>query len=162
MRKEILITLLLILLLGACGKKEPEPEPTSPLPAPSSPLSQPPASPLQAPTSQPPAAAPTPMPLLTLVEPIGIGATIVRGSGPAGVPIRLHDVGLTGLLLGEGVIGQDGTFSIQLLDPLEAGQRVGLALGDLEGTPFKRHHFVDQAIIDLPVIGLLFADVTVE
>jgi len=163
MRKEFIIVLLVALLLVACGEDEATPEASSPLSEPaSSPLAEP-SSPIAPPaTESAPGPTATAMPALTLNQPLNAGMDVVTGSGPVGLPVRLYDVGLTGEELGSVVIGQQGTFSIQLLSPLQSGQRVGLALGDLEGTPFKRQDFVNQAIIDLPVIGLLFADVTVQ
>jgi len=159
MKKEFIIILLLALLLAAC--QEDKPEASSPLAEPSSsPLAEP-SSPIAPPTTEP-AVAPTDMPKLTLDQPLNAGMDMVTGSGPAGLPIRLYDVGITGEELGSVVIGQQGTFSIQLLSPLRSGQRIGLALGDLQGTPFKRQDFTNQALIDLPIIGLLFADVTVQ
>jgi hypothetical protein len=161
MKKEFIIILLLALLLAACG--EDKPEASSPLAEPSSsPLAEPSSPIVPAATKPAVAPAPTDMPKLTLDQPLNAGMDMVTGSGPAGLPIRLYDVGITGEELGSVVIGQQGTFSIQLLSPLRSGQRVGLALGDLQGTTFKRQDFTNQALIDLPIIGLLFADVTVQ
>jgi len=71
-------------------------------------------------------------------------------------------VGKTGNHLGSGTIDEDGQFCIDLETELQAGQRVGLAIGELEGTRFTRDELKELAIINLPVIGLLFDDVTVE
>lgn len=105
---------------------------------------------------------PTRLPELGLNEPIYAEDTEVSGFGPPGLPIRLYDVGLTGGELGRGRIGEDGTFAVRLETPLRIGQRVGLALGNLEGTTYSYEALRGQAIINLPVIGLLFADAAVQ
>lgn len=87
---------------------------------------------------------------------------MVTGTGLPSLPIRLYEVDMTGKQLANGVIDEQGTFSIQLLTPLKAGQRVGLVLGDLKGTSFRREQVKQYALIDLPIIGLLFDDAPVE
>jgi hypothetical protein len=148
MRRNFTFLLMIIfeVLLISCSSKTGE-----------SPLATPGGSPLegQSPVS-------TPLPAIVFNEPIRAGDTQVSGSGPPSLPIRLYDVGLTGDELGSGVIGKDGTFKVKLASPLRAGQRVGLALGDMTGTDFSYDALKEQAIINLPVIGLLFADVEVQ
>lgn len=144
-----LFMMIIGVLLVSCGSRAGE----SPLPTPGF------ASPLGGQGSSP---VPTPLPAITLDEPIHARDTQVSGSGPPGLPIRLYDVGLTGDELGSGVVGNDGTFAVRLTNPLHAGQRVGLALGDMEGASFSYDALRKQAIINLPVIGLLFADVEVQ
>lgn len=156
MRRGIIVLLFAVVgvALAACGRKTAV---ESPLVTPAF------TSPLEVQQTTSPIPTPrTPVQHLSLNEPIYSEDTEVSGSGPAGLPICLYDVGLTGNELGSGVIGEDATFSIELNTALRVGQRVGLALGDLEGTSFTRDDLNDQAIIDLPVIGLLFADVTVQ
>jgi hypothetical protein len=124
------------LTLGGCGK----------CPASDSPLS---------PVS-------TPLPDFGVGEPVVSGDEVVVGFGPPGLPIRLYDIGETGDLLGSGVLDRDGRFAVEVSGPLRVGQRVGLALGDLKGTDFSIEALRAQAIIELPVIGPLFADVPVQ
>jgi len=120
------------------------------------------------PTSVPsPLATVTPPVSVVLVapqldEPIYAGDTQITGQGPFGLPIRLYDVGLTGNELGGSVVDEEGTFVVILQQPLVVGQRVGLALGDLSETAYTSEQLQDYAVIDLPVIGLLFADVKVQ
>ncbi len=47
-----------------------------------------------------------------LERPILTGATEVRGTGPAGVPVFLADVTFMGESLGTGTIGSDGKFAV--------------------------------------------------
>ncbi len=150
MRRDFTFLLMMIvgiLLISCCsGSKTGE-----------SPLATPGGSPLE---NQSPVS--TPLPAIVLNEPVRAGDTQVSGSGPPSLPIRLYDVGLTGDELGSEVIGKNGTFKVKLASPLRAGQRVGLALGDMTGTDFSYDALKEQATINLPVIGLLFADVEVQ
>lgn len=92
--------------------------------------------PTQAPTAQPfPNAVP-----FQLNKPITAGTTEVTGRGPAGIPIWILDYTFGGTVLGQGVTGEDNTFSIQV-PTLEANHRIGIVLGDLEGTEWQPENF---------------------
>ena len=119
--------LILAVLLSACGSPTPIPQPEK-SPVQVSPL----ASPLPTQTG---AVIP-----FTIERPLVAGATVVHGTGPAGVPIYIADVTFMGDPLGTGTIGPDGKFTIQVR-PLEASHRIGLALGILDGTPWKPADF---------------------
>jgi hypothetical protein len=73
-------------------------------------------------------------------RPVKLGATVVTGQGPAGVPISIVNVTNMGSELGVGVIGPDGRFSVAV-DPLPGSTRIGLGLGDLQGTDLKAEDF---------------------
>jgi len=92
--------------------------------------------PTLAPTAQPyPEAVP-----FQLDKPITAGTTQVTGTGPAGIPIWILDYTFGGAVLGQGVIADDGAFSIQVSE-LEANHRIGIVLGDLEGTEWQPENF---------------------
>ena len=122
------------------------------------PVAQPQRSPVQM--------SPLPSPLPTtdsagvpfkLERPIPAGATEVRGTGPAGVPVFVADVTFMGESLGTGTIGPDGKFVVAV-KPLEANHRLGLALGNLEGTAWKPEDFYREAFygpeaMQVPQVG---------
>jgi hypothetical protein len=127
-RYMFVVLIAVSLVGGACTAPQPAPQPTaSPLTANVSPL----VSPL-------PAAANV-MPF-KLDRPLLPGATEVRGTGPAGVPIFIADVTFMGDPLGTGTIGADGEFVVTVY-PLADGHRIGLALGILDGTRWKSEDF---------------------
>jgi hypothetical protein len=129
-KKNLKYLLISAVLLTACG---------SPLPVPR---------PQQSPVQTSPLASPLPIPVSAVVpfqieRPLSAGATEVRGTGPAGVPVNIADVTFMGDSLGTGTIGPDGKFTIQVR-PLEAGHRIGLALGILDGTSWKSEDFYPE------------------
>jgi len=82
---------------------------------------------------------------------------LVKGTGPSGVPIRILDVSLVGEEIGSGIIGDDGTFAIEVDPPLVAGHRIGIALGSLEGTDIDGSLFLrGDDYVDIPLVGILF------
>lgn len=83
--------------------------------------------------------------------------TVVRGSGPAGVSIRLVNASYSDETLGKGKIGEDGKFEIEVT-ALPGGDRLGIMLEDLSGTEYKITDFVNnENYRDLPMVGLLVA-----
>ena len=125
----LLVVSILVGVLVACNNVGPQPTQS---PISTSPLSQP-----------IPAASPLPasnVVAFQLERPLTAGASTVRGSGPAGVPVYIADVTFMGEVLGTGTIGTDGKFAITVR-PLEASHRVGLALGEMAGTQFKPEQF---------------------
>ena len=107
---------------------------------------QPAASPLAANVS--PLASPSPAAIdvvqFKIERPVLPGATEVRGTGPAGVPIYIADVTFMGDLLGTGTISSDGKFVVKV-QPLADGHRIGMALGILDGTRWKPADFYQPA-----------------
>jgi hypothetical protein len=100
-----------------------------------------------------------------LDRPIVSGTDVIRGTGPAGVPIWIADVTFMGEVLGQGTIGPDGKFSINV-KPLEASHRLGLALAELSGTPWKPEDFYHAEFygpdsMQLPQVGFFFDTVMV-
>lgn len=76
----------------------------------------------------------------SLDKPIFEGASVVSGSGPAGVPIVIADVTFMGEKLGAGVIDADGTFTIEV-PVLERNHMIGIQLGNLTGTRWQPEDF---------------------
>ena len=60
--------------------------------------------------------------------PVLEGATELTGAGPAGTPIQVVDISMNGSVLGNGVIGDDERFAIQLATALEANRIIGIEL----------------------------------
>jgi len=147
----LVLTLVGMFFLPACARSAP---PESPL------VLSPLASPIR------PATAPTPTlpfgPRFTLDRPLLPNSTVVTGQGPAGVPIRIVNVTRAGRELGAGTIGPDGRFSIEV-SPLPPGERIGIMLGDVTGTPFRKEDFLrGEGYVDIPMVGILFDTAMVE
>lgn len=98
-------------------------------------------------------------------RPVDAGSTVIRGAGPAGVPIIIISVTFMGEVLGEGVIDEDGTFEIAVPE-LEAGNWVGVALADLAGSDFAFEDFYPtgfygEGAAQVPQVGFVYDSVTV-
>ena len=118
---------------------------------------------------QPPTLTPPGGPAVSafaITRPVREGDTVVRGSGPAGVPVLLVDVTFMGQNLAQTVIGPDGTFEVTL-NPLETNHRIGLMLGELAGTAWSDASFQDPGYngtqaMQVPQVGFLFDTAFVE
>lgn len=101
-----------------------------------------------------------------LDKPIVAGTAQVSGSGPAGVPVIVADVTFMGEVLGSTMIGSDGKFVISV-PSLQANHRIGLALGELAGTPWKVEDFYmpeyqgDESM-QVPQVGFFFDTALVQ
>jgi hypothetical protein len=142
-----IVVLLLLVFLAACGA--PAAEPTAP-PAAADATEEPAANPdTQDPDAYPAADAnaypaagyPGPdadVPVnevpFEINEPLTAGDMQVSGSGPGLVPIRLVNISNNGQVMAERVTEGDGQFTLELVEPLEAGDEIGLLLGN-PGTP---------------------------
>lgn len=122
-------SLLLLLLLAACQTRlEPEHVPqltstptaevVSPVATPTAPL----------PTATPTVQVPAKVRPFAIEEPLIAGMTQVKGEGPPGLSIIIVDVTYVGEQIGGGIVGEDGTFSIEV-SPLREAHRVGIMLG---------------------------------
>ena len=114
-----------------------------------------------------PADAPTPFyeqgPEFSIDEPLQDGDTLVTGTGPAGVPIRLVSVSEVGLTLGETIIEQDGKFTFTLNEPLKSGHTIGIQLGDIAGTDLDPNDFLySETYYERPLVGILFDLVVIQ
>lgn len=97
-------------------------------------------------------------------EPIPVGATVVTGTGPVGVPIYLINWDEVGVTLAEEVtVNEDGIFAFELSAPLEANTGLALKIGDLEGTEFDYNQFLNSPTYreDL-ALGILLDTARVE
>jgi hypothetical protein len=102
-------------------------------------------------------------PEFSISVPVQAGDLTVSGSGPAEVPLRLVSVSAVGQVLAETVINQEGIFTFNLDEPLEAGQTIGLMLGDLSGTDLNESDFLySDTYYSRPLIGILFDMVVVQ
>lgn len=119
----------------------------------------------------PPPVTPTPetsrIPIVPfeMERPLAVGDTVVRGTGPANVPILIVDASFMGDLLGKGTIGPDGKFEIETL-PMEDKHWVGLALDDLAGTEFSYEDFYAQGFrghgaASVPNVAFLYDSINI-
>jgi len=143
-----------ILILAACNTPTPT---VSPLPQ-TSPIVVP------GPFDSPVSATALPMgPAFMLNEPILEGATTITGTGGPNVPIRIVDISMSGTDIALGIVGSDGKFSLPVTGQLLKGHNIGIILGDLAGTSFKRDDFISGPnYSDLPYIGTIFASTHVQ
>ena len=84
----------------------------------------------------------------------------MTGRGPAGVPIGLLNITFMGTMLGQTTIGEDGTFAFTV-EPLEAGHRIGIVLGILDGTQWTPEYFQNSAFYgdearSVPLVGFFY------
>lgn len=125
------------------------------------PIPQPQYIPFETPNPYPSDAASVSPDAFRLQKPIYAGDTKVRGTGPAGVPILLMNITKMGLPLAETVIDSNGQFVFKLSSGLESGQRIGILLGNLEGTQWKvedfypRRYYGEEAR-QVPQIGFFY------
>ena len=123
-----------------------------------SPLTSPP-SPVSTPQQE--MAAPPDVHRFELDKSLRVGDRRIVGAGPAGVPVMIVDITLGGEVLGTGVVGDDGVLSIELNQGLQALHRVGLALGNLDGTDWdltglqSEEYYGDEAL-SVPQVGFFY------
>lgn len=96
-----------------------------------------------------------------LDRPIVAGSTRVTGGGPAGVPIVLRDITFGGPVLAQGVIEKSGRFALDIARPLEARHRIGIAIGNLEGTgwqakDFSYQGFMGEQALSVPQVDFFY------
>ena len=163
--KNILFVVLIstIFIFSACGpsiKEETNPDDIPSYPAPSS-INESYPSPVQIPDSYP---GPTPITpdenkRFTISEPLKVGSIEIMGTGPANTPIKVINISFVGEVIGNGVVGQDGTFLITLSNPLEANHIIGLQLSDTSLEPA----FLDGPdYTNIPMIGLVLTQAVVQ
>jgi fructose-specific phosphotransferase system IIC component len=95
-----------------------------------------------------------------ITKPVLTGAILVSGTGTPGVPLFLVNVTMVGEVLSETVIRDDGTFEFST-PSLESGVRIGILLGNLEGTAWSPEDFYDSGYYGddarvVPMIGFLY------
>jgi len=99
-------------------------------------------------------------------KPVYEGDTLIKGTGPVGVPILLVNVTYLGTPLGEATIDPEGNFEIEV-EPLKRGNRLGITVGDLSGTAwteatFQRPEFNGDEAQAVPLVGFLYDTVLVS
>ena len=102
MKRLLLWTWVMVLLLAACGAPAPAVSPlqTSPIASPS-------------PPDSPVSATALPMgPAFALGDPIREGDTTITGTGGPNVPINIIDISMSGVDIAVGKVGNDGKFSL--------------------------------------------------
>lgn len=124
----------------------PYPAPVAP-PSPTSGQYPPPATatvlPLEAyPSPQTPTPETSRIPIVPFVleRPLNAGDTVIRGTGPANIPILVVDIFLMGEELGEGIIDAEGNFEVTV-PALESGHWIGVAVNDLSETDLEFEDF---------------------
>ena len=146
---------LLIIFLMACSGDEQTPDEVnldSPLPTPT--LA---ASIAQSPLATPVAAIPERGPDFMIDPIVKPGDTRVQGSGPPGLGIRIVDVSMVGEIRGEGTIGEDGRFDIEV-SPVRGGNVLGVLVSALNDTGLIAEDFRNNDNYRIvPIVGLVVA-----
>ena len=93
-------------------------------------------------------------------RPVLNGATSVTGTGMPGVPLMLVNVTNIGEVIAETTIKDDGTYLFEI-QPLIAGTRIGLMIGNLDNTPWSLSDFYNagfngEEASNLPNVGFLY------
>lgn len=183
MKKSTLLLILTALGITACAS-QPTPQNIPPTEKPASypapietnlqPVQVDPAYPAPTESNLPP--PPYPMPTQVIIiktssvkdivpfrinKPVKPGANEVSGSGPANVPVILVSITVNGDLLGEGTIDANGTYTIKTIRPILEGERIGVTIGNLSGSPYTDTDFDDnrfnaEEAMFIPQIGYFF------
>lgn len=102
-------------------------------------------------------------PEFTINTPVVASDTAVTGTGAAGVPIRLINLTAGGETIGEATVDADDSFTIDVRGEMQAGDRIGLMLGTIEGTNLNREDFLrGPGYVDIPLVGIVFVTALVE
>lgn len=98
---------------------------------------------------------------LTVNRPVPPGATVVTGEGPPNLNIYIVDMTHMGIMLGSGLIGEDGKYAVNVT-PLEENVRIGVSTDSaLSGVP-------DEGIrpgeggFSVPQVGYFYDSVVVR
>jgi hypothetical protein len=124
LRFHILVLVLMAVVAAACGRGPDVTGGTQGYPVPTA--TQAPAAGYPDETTSTPVPGAVPV---VLDRPLKAGATVVTGSGPAGVVLTVRNITLMGVDLGGGTVGEDNRFSIEVT-PLEANTRIGVEVTD--------------------------------
>jgi hypothetical protein len=161
MKYFFVVMVLCLTVLASCGSL-----PVSPMPSPTSSIqTTPDPYPYPAPpaTGAYPPAEPRQGPPFTIDGPVTAAEGLVRGSGPAGVPIRIVNITRGAEEIATVTIGDDGRFSATIAGKVSSGDRIGIMLGDVRGTRFNREDFLSgPGYQDIPFIGIIFTSILVE
>lgn len=95
---------------------------------------------------------------IAMDRPLRAGHVEVRGQGPAGLPILIVDISLSGDVLGAGVIDSDGRFVIRLSSPLTQPNIIGVQVNpDVASRYDANARFACQdRCRDFPNVGLVY------
>jgi hypothetical protein len=103
-------------------------------------------------------------PAFTINTPLRAVDAQVSGTGPAGVPIQVLNITI-GSLIAEVPISPEGMFVVDATGLLNPGDKVVLALGNIEGaqTQYTRGDFANGPNYQqVPSTGVVFAMAQVE
>lgn len=96
---------------------------------------------------------------VTINAPLKVNVMEVSGIGPPNTPIKVISISHVGKVLGFGVIESNGTFNIQLEEPLELQNVIGIQLSNSE----MESEFLDgPGFTSIPMIGLVLDQAVVE
>lgn len=96
-----------------------------------------------------------------------VGDTIVRGTAPPDLAIGIVDITYNGTILGVGRTDEQGDFAIPVA-PLEAGRRLGIALGELkDGKTFEEMAnsllpYRGDGFMNVPNVGVYFETILLK
>jgi hypothetical protein len=104
----------------------------------------------------------TDKPAFQIDLPLTTGATTVTGQAPEeGLPLAIVDVSFGGGILGTGLSGEDGRFSIPIT-PLPGGHRIGVTITELEaGATFEEiaetyFPYRGEGFMNIPNLGIFY------
>lgn len=102
-------------------------------------------------------------PKFTINTPLKAADGQVSGSGPADVPIRVINITQGADPIADVTIGADGSFKADVAGKINAGDRIGLTLGNTSGTKFNQTSFLrGPGYEDLPMVGIVFVSAPAE
>jgi hypothetical protein len=99
-------------------------------------------------------------PRIRLDLPVSVGDTTITGQAPAGLALAVIDVTYNGALLGQGITGEDGRFTIDVGNLVE-GNRLGLTFGELEpglsyaDMSIKYYPHRGEGFMNIPNVGVI-------
>ena len=93
-------------------------------------------------------------------RPVNVGDTVIRGTGPAGLEVKIINVTFMGEEIASTVIGEDGLFEVEV-PALEGGVRIGLT-ADIEGSDLEQQIVPGEGAINVPQVGYYFDSIVLS
>ena len=110
-----------------------------------------------------PAPEPTKRPAVVILdEPVSATDQMVSGTGLPNLPVKVISISRNGDQLGQGTIGEDGTFTIEV-SQLEQGTLVGIIVDDLSSSDYTEEDLHNcEGCRDMPLLGTILASAVVQ
>ena len=174
--KALILSVLLLSLLAACGPNEetdntpaPPQNNNSAYPVPGDITGYP--TTVTRPTTDPYAPPSTPdideAERFNIDRPVSASDTTITGNAPRGISVAIIDVTFGGVILGTGVVDNDGRFSVPVTEMTE-GHRIGLTVTDIQdGRTFEEiavelYDYRGEGFMNVPSVGVFFDSVVAQ